>query len=144
MDPNIEIREQPDEADRQVILDGLNAYNLGMAGPYHYEPVAVLIKDPATGHTIGGLWARCNYDWLFIELLFVPEHFRGQKIGARLVSSAEQWALGQACIGVWLDTYEFQAPAFYQSLGYEIFGHLPHHPRGFGRYFLRKIFAAGA
>jgi hypothetical protein len=31
--------------------------------------------------------------------------------------------------GVWVDTFEFQAPGFYQKLGYEVFGVLPDHPR---------------
>ncbi|MER9965026.1 GNAT family N-acetyltransferase [Mesorhizobium sp. M0045] len=113
-----------------------------MAGPYNREPVAVLIRESRNDHTEGGLWATRYYDWLFIELIFVPERYRNQKIGARLVRSAEQWAVDRGCVGVWLNTYEFQAPAFYQSLGYEIFGHLPNYPRGFGRYFLRKVFTA--
>ncbi|WP_352924767.1 GNAT family N-acetyltransferase [Mesorhizobium sp. M0698] len=111
-----------------------------MTGPYNPESVAVLIKDSGNGRTAGGLWARCYYDWLYIDLIFVPEQFRNRKIGTQLIESAENWALRRGCVGVWLDTFEFQAPGFYQSLGYEIFGYLPNYPRGFGRYFLRRYF----
>ncbi|MER9329754.1 GNAT family N-acetyltransferase [Mesorhizobium sp. M0488] len=141
MDTFLEIREQPDDSERQVILDALDVYNARLAVPYNPQAFAVLIKDPGNGHTTGGLWARCYYDWLNIELIFVPEQLRGQKIGRRLVRSAEHWACRRGCVGVWLDTFEFQAPAFYRSLGYETFGHLPNYPRGFGRYFLRKVFS---
>jgi GNAT superfamily N-acetyltransferase len=57
------------------------------------------------------------------------------------MNAAEQLARERKCGGIWLDTYEFQAPAFYQSLGYEVFGQLPDHPRSSGRFFLRKMLA---
>ncbi|MER9702612.1 GNAT family N-acetyltransferase [Mesorhizobium sp. M0151] len=111
-----------------------------MGAVYAPKAFAILIRDPGEGQTTGGLWATCYYDWLHIELIFVPKELRGRKIGARLVRSAEHWALQRGCIGVWLDTFQFQAPAFYQSLGYQAFGHLPNYPRGSRRYFLRKVF----
>ncbi|MER8656211.1 GNAT family N-acetyltransferase [Mesorhizobium sp. M0847] len=136
----IQIKEQPDDSDRQAILDQLDIYNESMGAVYDPKAFAVLIKDPGSGQTTGGLWARGYYDWVYIELIFVPKELRGRKIGARLVRSAERWALRSGCVGVWLDTFEFQAPAFYQSLGYETFGHLSNYPRGSRRYFLRKEF----
>jgi ribosomal protein S18 acetylase RimI-like enzyme len=52
-------------------------------------------------------------------------------------------AAARGCIGVWLDTYAFQARGFYEKLGYEVFGTLADHPRGGGRFFMRKLLAAG-
>ncbi len=40
--------------------------------------------------------------------------------------------------GFWLDTFAFQAPGFYEKLGYEIFGTLDQFPRGSCRHFLYK------
>ncbi|RVC84015.1 GNAT family N-acetyltransferase [Mesorhizobium sp. M4A.F.Ca.ET.022.05.2.1] len=137
----IKITEQPDDSDRKAIVDQLFTYNESTGAVYDLKSFAILIKDPRSGETAGGLWATCYYDWLHIELIFVPKELRGRKIGARLVRSAERWALRRGCVGVWLDTFEFQAPAFYQSLGYETFGHLPNYPRGSRRYFLRKEFS---
>ncbi|MGX8009744.1 GNAT family N-acetyltransferase [Mesorhizobium sp. ORM8.1] len=111
-----------------------------MGAVYDLRSFAVLTKDPASGRTTGGLWAICYYDWLYIEFLFVPKELRGRKIGTQLVRSAEDWALSRRCVGVWLNTFEFQAPAFYRSLGYETFGQLPNYPQGFRRFFLRKKF----
>ncbi|MCO0637904.1 GNAT family N-acetyltransferase, partial [Lutimaribacter sp. EGI FJ00014] len=141
MEPIIEICERPDESDREAILAALDSYNIEVGGPYHYEPVAVLIRESETGQTLGGLWGECLYDWLFIKLLFVPKQLRGRRIGTRLIQTAEQFARVRDCVGIWLDTYEFQAPAFYQSMGYEVFGSLPDHPKGSRRYFLRKMLA---
>ncbi|MGX5845096.1 GNAT family N-acetyltransferase [Mesorhizobium sp. ArgA1] len=140
MDTIIELRDHPSDSDRKIISDALEVYSARKAIPYNPEPVAFMIKDPESGNTIGGLWGKFYYDWLYIELIFVPQQCRGRGFGAKLVSSVEDWALRRGCIGVWLDTYEFQAPGFYRSLGYESFGCLPDYPRGFGRYFFRKLF----
>lgn len=142
MHPFVIVSEKPEDADYKTILEALVRYNDAAAEPSGYEPVAILIRDADRNETIGGLWGKLSYDWLFVELLFVPEPLRGQKHGSKLMNAAEQLARERRRVGVWLNTYEFQAPAFYQSLGYEIFGHLPDHPRGSDRFFLRKILAA--
>ena len=97
----------------------------------------VLIKDDA-GHTIGGLAAQWYYNWMFIELLFVPEQLRGQDIGTRLMAEAETYAIANGMVGIWLDTFGFQARGFYEKLGYVVFGELPDYPGSHSRYFLQK------
>ena len=59
-------------------------------------------------------------------------------------NDAESIAIARKCVGVWLDTYEFQAPAFYEKLGYEVFVRLPQYPRGYERIFLKKIVDSAA
>ena len=44
----------------------------------------------------------------------------------------------RGCIGLWLDTYWFQARSFYEKQGYEVFGALDDYPRGGQRFFLKK------
>jgi GNAT superfamily N-acetyltransferase len=97
-----------------------------------------LIENPVTGQTQGGLWGKTVYDWLFVELLVVPEAYRGRGVGTQVLHRAEEIARERGCIGVWLDTYGFQAPGFYQKLGYQVFGTIDDHPRGSRRYFLQK------
>lgn len=116
----------------------LIAFNDAVAGPSGFERIAVLLKDDS-GISIGGLWGKFSYDWLTIELLVVPDKIRGEGWGRRLVSAAEEAASRRGCVGVWLDTHGFQAPEFYKSIGYEIFGTLPKYPHGYSRYFLSKI-----
>lgn len=102
--------------------------------------LAVLIKD-RDDKTLGGLWGRTGFGWLFVELLFVPEGLRGQGLGAGLLSAAEVAARARGCHSAWLDTYDFQAPGFYQKLGYMEFGVLDDYPVGHKRRFLRKSLA---
>ena len=121
-----------------AILDLLVAYNDRAAGPAGYEQVAILLRDPKTGATSGGLWGQVAYDWLFVELLIVPEQLRGAGHGTRLMREAERIAASRGAAGVWLDTFSFQARGFYEKLGYSCFGTLPDHPRGGARYFMQK------
>jgi hypothetical protein len=55
---------------------------------------------------------------------------------------AEDEARALGCVGVWLDTFSFQARGFYERHGYEVFGTLDEFPAPHQRFFLRKRFAA--
>ena len=134
--PEIVAPHPPSAADRAAILEGLASYNASHA-PAGFEPVAVLLQE--AGATVGGLWGHLLYDWLVIELLFVPEQLRGKALGTELVRRAEAVAVQRNCAGIWLDTFGFQARGFYEKLGYAVFGTLDGHPRGSARFFLRKV-----
>lgn len=134
---HITVAENPSEADRQAVLAPLRAYNIARAGDPCIRHVAVLLTDEGGNH-VGGLWGKCAYDWLFIELLAVPTEYRGHSFGKALMEQAERIARANTCIGIWLDTYEFQARGFYEKLGFEVFGTLDDHPAGQKRFFLRK------
>ena len=87
---------------------------------------------------VGGLWGRTAYEWLFVELLFVPESLRGRGVGAELMLRAEAEAIARGCHGAWLDTFAFQARRFYERLGYSCFGELNDYPVGSALYFMKK------
>jgi GNAT superfamily N-acetyltransferase len=131
--------ETPSEADREAILAPLRAYNIRHAGDPRIKPVALVLTDDA-GRKVGGLWGRCSYDWLFVELLSVPEGQRGGNYGSALMAQAEGIARDHGCVGMWLDTFEFQARGFYEKLGFEVFGTMEDYPVGGRRLFLRKRF----
>jgi GNAT superfamily N-acetyltransferase len=131
------LTESPTAADRDAILVPLMAHNDAQFGPTEFKPLAILLKQP-DGAVVGGLYARSGYDWLFIELLAVPEALRGRRVGTELMRRAEAVARERGCVGLRLDTYSFQAPDFYCKLGYEVFGVIDDHPRGHRRLFLRK------
>ena len=139
MKPIIETTSEPDPAARDAILAVLVAHNDAAAGrPPGVQPLAILLRDPESGAVIGGLWGQSVYDWLFIQYLAVPEALRGQGLGRELMSRAETVARERGCVGLWLDTFEFQARPFYEKLGYSLFGQIEDFPRGSRRYFLHK------
>lgn len=140
MDLRIEIDETPQEVDYQAILAPLREYNHAQTGLIGSGQFAILIKDDA-GATKGGLYAKMSGQWLFVELLVVPEVARGQGLGAELMSKAEALGREQGCQGIWLDTFSFQAPEFYLRLGFSIFGELEDYPVvGYNRFFMQKRF----
>jgi GNAT superfamily N-acetyltransferase len=138
MHPAIVVPEQPDETHRDVVWKALVAFNDKAVGPSGFQPLAILINDPTTGKPAGGLWGKTAYNWCFVELFVIPEQFRGQDLGSKVLAQAEDIARERGCIGLWLDTYWFQAPEFYKKQGYEIMASLPDYPRGGPRYFLKK------
>jgi hypothetical protein len=48
----------------------------------------------------------------------------------------------RGCVGVWLDTFSFQARGFYEKLGYRVFGEVADYPPGHTRHFLKKSLCA--
>ena len=90
---------------------------------------------------MGGLWGIGYYGWLFIELLVLPEAMRGQGLGTSLMDRAEAAARSHSCIGVWLDTFSFQARGFYEKRGYAVFGSIEDYPAGQSRFWLKKLLA---
>ncbi|KIF61873.1 GNAT family N-acetyltransferase [Pseudomonas glycinae] len=133
----IELSQDPTEEQRAAILAPLRAYNIAKAGPSLYEPVALLVRDDNDA-ILGGLYGHTFYRWLFIELLAVPEEGRGQGIGSKLMNMVEEFAREKDCVGIWLDTFDFQAPGFYKKLGYSECGEIVDYPLGHKRHFFQK------
>jgi GNAT superfamily N-acetyltransferase len=131
-----------EESIRKAILDPLIAYNQVKTGRNDSRPLVIAVES-ADGAVVGGLWGRTAYDWLFVELLFVPEPLRGRGLGSELMKRAESEARARGCQNAWLDTFEFQARAFYERLGYTCFGELKDYPVGSARYFMRKRLIPG-
>jgi predicted N-acetyltransferase YhbS len=133
----IERSQNPTDEEREAILTPLRAYNEAQAGPSNAQLLALLIRDD-NGEILGGLYGRFFYQWLFIELLSVPEQARGQGMGSKLMQMAEDLAREKECVGIWLDTFEFQAPEFYKRLGYSELGQIADYPPGHKRFFFQK------
>jgi GNAT superfamily N-acetyltransferase len=138
MEYTLSLTDVADDEVRKAIVTPLVAYNARHAGPGQNRPVVVLVKEGG-GAVVGGLWGHTGYDWLFVQLLFVPAELRGRRLGTELMQLAEREAIQRGCHGAWLDTFEFQARGFYERLGYECFGELPEYPKGFSRYFMKKV-----
>lgn len=137
------VTSEETESLKEAFLAPLRAYNRSKAGPSNYEPLVVVLHD-ASGRPSGGAWGYTAYGWLFIQLLVVPEQARGQGLGRQVMALAEATAVHRGCHDAWLDTHEFQAKAFYEKIGYELFGQLPDYPPPFSRFFFKKRLRASA
>jgi GNAT superfamily N-acetyltransferase len=106
--------------------------------PGRVPPLGLLLRAPGSEVCAGGLLARPDHGWLFVELLILPAAERHSGIGTRLMALAEQEAAARGLIGVWLDTFSFQARPFYERLGYRMIGALEDYPPGHTRFLLAK------
>ncbi|TNC74820.1 GNAT family N-acetyltransferase [Rubellimicrobium roseum] len=124
----------PEVRDRvlRVIFDGAQAEGI----PFTPEEIALEAWDGS--RWLGGLTARLTQRWLFLHLLAVAPEAQGRGTGSALMRAAETEARKRDCLGIWLDTYSFQAPGFYARLGYEEVGRIPDYPPGHARIFLAK------
>jgi GNAT superfamily N-acetyltransferase len=71
----------------------------------------------------------------------VHSELRRGGVGRRLMAEAEGQAHSLGCHSAWVDTFTFQAPAFYAKLGYREFGRLDY-PSDHKRIFLQKQLVA--
>lgn len=92
--------------------------------PFEGRKVQLRAQD-AEGRFLGGLIGAHLQRWFFVKLLAVAPEARGRGIGAQLLARAEALARADGLVGIYLDTFEFQAPRFYLREGYREVGRLP-------------------
>lgn len=120
-------------------LRAFNEEKLG--GPANGVQIEAQVKD-GDGAVVGAISAFTYWDWLYVDLLWMDEGLRGRGWGARLMRAAEREALDRGCTKAWVDTFTFQAPGFYERLGYEQFAVSPDHPLpGASRHFFWRRLA---
>ncbi|MCG8442204.1 MAG: GNAT family N-acetyltransferase [Caulobacterales bacterium] len=105
---------------------------------FAFSPEAVTLVVEEDGEVRGGLTAEIAWRWMYVRLLSVSEALRGRGLGRDLMLAAEDVARERACVGVWVDTFTFQSPGFYERLGYAPFGQLDDYPPGETRIFFCK------
>jgi GNAT superfamily N-acetyltransferase len=125
------------EGDLAQVYAGLLAYNELHAGPAGFKKVRILVHD-ASGAVKGGLIGRHAWGWLQVDILWVAEPLRGKGWGSRILAQAEAEAIEAGCSHALLDTFEFQAPVFYEKQGYRNYAVLDDCPPGYRRYYLHK------
>ena len=134
----ITVTDVPGAAATMVIGGGLNRYNREKAGYWDSRTLAVLVSDPVSHEVIGGALGHTSLGLAFIDLVFQPTEVRGQDVGRRMMRMAEDEARRRGCRAVVLYTISFQAPGFYERLGYRRFGAIDCDPPGTSRIFFVK------
>lgn len=131
------VNEHPHEKDIQELRQHLRDYNIAHANSQDGFGVAIFLRDQEhqmVAGISGWLWGEC----LEIDFLWVHENLRGHGVGKRLVLALEEAAKERGCRQITLDTFSFQAPEFYQSLGYSIFGVIEGFGHRFRKYYMQK------
>jgi GNAT superfamily N-acetyltransferase len=119
-------------------LDGLVRHNATLAEPHGWAPLNLAVRRPGEARPAGGIIGYILYRWLFIRMFYLPEDLRRGGLGAALIARAEQEARARGCVGIWLDTFSWQARPFYEKQGFRAFGTIEDFPPGASRHFLMK------
>ncbi|HYJ96693.1 MAG TPA: GNAT family N-acetyltransferase [Burkholderiaceae bacterium] len=113
------VHDEPEVNDARVVDTGLDDFNVAAAPLHEVRPLACFLRD-AQGAVIGGAVGRTWGACVELQQLWVRSELRRQGLGAQLVRAFEQRAAQRGCTLVYLETFSFQAPRLYASLGYEM------------------------
>ena len=112
------------------LADRIYEFNVKATGYVDGRLLAGTIQDD-TGEIIAGInghtWGGC----CVIAHVWVHERLRGQGLGRALMHAAESEAAHRGCEQVVLITHSFQAPEFYEHLGYERKYAIEGRPKGY-------------
>ena len=129
--------ENTESQKSQIIGDLIRSYNRSKREAAESEPLNIYVEDDS-GELMAGLVGETFGNWLEIEYLFVKEDIRGQGIGSQLLQQAESEAKKRNCRFAFVNTYQFQAPAFYQKHGYQEVFTLKDYPCTGQRHYYQK------
>jgi ribosomal protein S18 acetylase RimI-like enzyme len=108
------------------------------AGPLHeVQPIACFARA-ASGQVIGGAvgrrWGACCE----LQQLWVDPSHRRKGIAAQLIGAFEAHARCRGSSSFYLETFNFQAPGLYRSLGYEVMYEHKMYPHGIAKLMMVK------
>lgn len=133
----LEVESPPRHASHDELSEALRDYNTHAWGEPHYTSIGYFLRD-SSGELEAGLTARFRWGWLFVEMLWVAAHLRGQGVGSRLLAAAEAFALERGGVAIHLDAGDPPALRFYAKHGFEVVGRMEGFPPGGAQHFLRK------
>ena len=105
-------------------------------GPRDETPLSIVAR--AGDAVVGGLNGSTHWGWCYIRHLWVHDDWRRHGVGQRLLAETEAEARGRGCVGLYVDTFNERAVAFYERAGFARFGRIEGFPPGHARTFLQK------
>jgi len=137
---NIKVSDKIDHDSYDKIVEFLVEYNLSKTQHLKNEinkPIEIIVRD-SNNEIVGGLYGRSIWGTLEIKTFVVKTESRNKGIGHKLMAEAEKEAKKRFCSFISLDTFSFQAPGFYEKIGFEKIGTEIDFPKGFKKYYYRK------
>jgi GNAT superfamily N-acetyltransferase len=133
--------EEQCDALKSFLVDRIYEFNSQATDYFDGKLLGGSVRNDA-GEIIAGFsgytWGGCCE----ISHLWVSEQHRGQGLGAALLHAAEAEARHRGCERLILATHSFQAPAFYERLGYERKYAIEEQPKGYSNIVYAKILQA--
>ncbi len=129
------IDNNPSASDDKIIRDGIVNFNSQTINEKatHFS---IFAKDGS--QIIGGALIWEHSDALYLDVLWCDEHYRKKGVGTKIISMIDEVARNKGLQKIFVDTYAFQAQAFYQKHGFYCIGTIPEYLLGHDRMFMRK------
>jgi len=133
----IVIEQHPRPEDLARLEAEIVAFNYAATGQRDGRELAAFVRDDA-GAMVAGISGFTWAGYCRIEFLWVAAPLRRTGVGRALIEAVEGEARARGCGTMLLDTHDFQAPRFYERLGYDAVGRAEDCPRGSGQTWYRK------
>jgi GNAT superfamily N-acetyltransferase len=128
--------------ERDLLLQRLSGYGVEATGGGLLSPnldISVAVESP-TGEVVGGTSVSSRLSVMFPEVLWVADDHRGLGLGEAVVREAERQAREAGCGASQTWTFSFQAPGFYEKIGYQRIGFFDGYPGRITECILAKPF----
>lgn len=129
----------PGNEAQAALVQGLLAFNRSHQPSVSWETneVFTVALTDQSGSVRGGVRGVVRLGALEIRMVWLDEDLRGHGLGRRIVRAAEDEARRRGARAALLDTYDFQARGFYESLGYICFASFDF-PAGVKRFYMSR------
>jgi GNAT superfamily N-acetyltransferase len=124
----------PPEETRRVD-DGLGEANDAAAPLHEVRPLSCFARL-ASGEVIGGAVGRRWGPCCELQQLWVAPAHRRRGVASELIRRFEAQGRAHGCRTFYLETFSFQAPALYRSLGYVVTHEHAVYPHGIVKYLM--------
>ncbi len=115
-------------------LDAFNHAHGAIRDSHHFGVMARDAKGVIVGGAVGRSWGQNSE----LQQLAIASHCRGLGVGTQLMDRFEAEASSRGCTLVYLDTFSFQAPAFYGRRGYRVVHETPGFTHGIVKFTMHK------
>ncbi len=128
---------EPDDALYAEIAGRFTDYNRRFTD-WSWTTFSLAFRE--NGRVVASARGVTNMGLVELRGFWVDEDRRGRGLGRRMMAALEAEARRRGCSRAALDTYSWQACAFYERLGYREYAVLDY-PNGTTRHYLRKELA---
>ncbi|OGM59575.1 hypothetical protein A3A75_05885 [Candidatus Woesebacteria bacterium RIFCSPLOWO2_01_FULL_39_10] len=120
---------EPREEDFKVLSEGLLAHHAKNGHPRKSEKYSIFLKS-TNGKVLGGVIVTFLWNGMEVNSLWVDDSISRQGWGRKLMTAVEEEAVKRGCTIAYINTFSYQAPGFYEKLGYKLYGKLEDFPEG--------------
>ena len=122
------VETNPELADVRFLEESIDKFNTQATGVLDGKLFG-LFRRAADGSPVAGAFGWTWGSTCYVRYLYVSKELRRQGLGVKLMRAVETEAISRGCRQIILETHSFQAPIFYQKLGFVVVGHADDYPK---------------